>query len=255
MGLGGRSRPWLRPAQPGGWLYNTLPYLEQTGLHRLGAGKPETEKRLAARTAARTALAVLNCPSRRPAQRWPMVKFGLFVAYNAADNEPGDPSVARGDYAINAGSQLIDEYFPGPESLAEGDSPGFAWHNPRDCNGISFERSQVKMAQVHDGASCTILVGERYLNRDHYETGTDGADNENAYAGFDNDNTRCTYYVPLRDESGYTDTFRFGGVHPAVCQFVICDGSVRGMSFSVDGKAFRALGSRNGSEPVDIAAW
>jgi len=241
--------------QPGGWVYNILPFLEQKVLHDLGSGKPEAEKRLDARTLARTPLELMNCPSRRPSQRYPMVKQGDFVAFNAADNDPADRSVARGDYAINAGSQLLDEYFPGPPTLAAGDAPGYPWHDPKATNGISFERSEIQVAQVRDGLSNTVLLGEEYLNPDHYDTGLEPCDNENVYSGFDNDNSRSTYDPPMQDRPGYTDTFRFGGPHPGVCQFVFCDGSVHRLSYAIDRATFSRLGGRNDGQPIDASQF
>ncbi len=241
--------------QPGGWIYNVLPFLEQTVLHDLGAGKPEAEKRLDARTLARTPLEQLNCPSRRSTRRYPMVKQGNFVAFNAADSDPADRSVARGDYAINAGSQLVDEYWPGPPTLAAGDAPGFPWHDPKALDGISFERSEVQAVHVLDGLSSTILAGEEYLNPDLHDTGLEPCDNENAYSGFDNDNSRSTYDPPMQDRPGYTDTFRFGGPHPGVCQFVFCDGSVHRINFTVDPTTFRRLGGRKDGQPTDASQF
>ncbi len=241
--------------QPGGWVYNILPFMEQAVLHNLGAGKAEAEKRLDARTLARTPLELMNCPSRRGTQRYPMVKAGNFVAFNAADNEPADRVVARGDYAINAGSQLLDEYWPGPPTLAAGDAPGFPWHDPRALDGISFERSEIQAAHVRDGLSNTILLGEEYLNPDHYDTGLEPCDNENVYSGFDNDNSRSTYDPPMQDRPGYTDTFRFGGPHPGICQFVFCDGSVHRINFTINPTTFRLLGGRKDGQPVDTSQF
>jgi prepilin-type N-terminal cleavage/methylation domain-containing protein len=245
----------FRRHQPGGWVYNILPYLEHQVLHDLGAGKPEPEKRLAARTLARSPLPVMNCPSRRPSRLYPMVKLGNFVAFNAADNDPSDRAVARGDYAINAGSQALDEYFPGPPTLALGDAPGYPWHDPKALDGISFERSEVQAAHVRDGLSCTLLLGEEYLNPDHYDTGLEGCDNENVYSGFNNDNFRCTYDPPLQNRPGLSDTFRFGGPHPGVCQVIFCDGSLHAINFAIDRETFRRLGSRSEGQPADASQF
>ena len=54
--------------QPGGWIYNILPYIEQQALHDLGAGlrngmrRPEDGRQLAD---GQTPLTVLYCPTRR----------------------------------------------------------------------------------------------------------------------------------------------------------------------------------------------
>ncbi|HEY7154729.1 MAG TPA: DUF1559 domain-containing protein, partial [Gemmataceae bacterium] len=90
----------------------------------------------------------------------------------------------------------------------------------------------------------TFLIGEKYLNPNSYTTGLDTADNENLYAGFDNDNSRCTDQPPMRDRRGYADTFRFGSAHPAGLNMAYCDGSVQFILFSVDPQVFAQAGSR-----------
>ena len=65
----------FRYGQPGSWVYNVLPYLEQQALWELPAdGDPntitETQKNRA-REMVRTPLAVMNCPSRRRAVLYP----------------------------------------------------------------------------------------------------------------------------------------------------------------------------------------
>ncbi len=58
--------------QPGGWVYNVLPYIEQQPLHDLGAdgnsmdGDSNGTKKALAATRAQTPLGVMNCPSCRP---------------------------------------------------------------------------------------------------------------------------------------------------------------------------------------------
>ncbi|MCY2996291.1 MAG: DUF1559 domain-containing protein [Planctomycetota bacterium] len=42
----------------------------------------------------------------------------------------------------------------------------------------------------------------------------------------------------------------FGGPHPGVCQFVLCDGSVRPISIDIDLQTLTALVTRSGGEPV-----
>ena len=56
--------------------------------------------------------------------------------------------------------------------------------------GVSFQRSEVKIKHLTDGTSHTYIIGEKYINPNHYETGPDGADNETWCTGFNNDNFR-----------------------------------------------------------------
>ncbi|MGI6414296.1 MAG: DUF1559 domain-containing protein [Thermoguttaceae bacterium] len=53
--------------QPGGWVFNTLPYIEQHTVHDLGLGLNSTAKKAALAKMNNTPLPLLNCPSRRRA--------------------------------------------------------------------------------------------------------------------------------------------------------------------------------------------
>lgn len=236
--------------QPGGWAYNVLPYMEQENLHQRGAGQAAAVKRQVANELTRTPLSMFNCPSRRKSKPFAKPWDGTFVAHNAERNQANNNVAVRGDYAMNAGSQNADQYFGGPSTLEAGDKPGFGWHDTKNSNGISFERSQVKTASVFDGSSYTIMIGEKYLMADHYETGKVGSDNESMFTGYNNDNFRSTHavHLPLQDRKGYDSGLRFGSVHSSAAHFVFCDGSVRPVNYSIDAQTFQGLGSRNGRE-------
>src|SRR5205085_8225727 len=111
------------------------------------------------------------------------------------------------------GSQQADEIYPGPNSLAEGDSPGYGWPGTGGFDGIVFQRSQVRFKDVTRGTSNVCMVGDKYLNPFSYTNGADGGDNETMYVGFDNDICRTTHAPPQEDRNGYADTFIFGSAH------------------------------------------
>jgi hypothetical protein len=243
--------------QPGGWVYNVLPYIEQEGLHMLpGDGDADqitdVQKR-GANELTHTPLSLLNCPSRRKSVVYPKPVNGTFVAHNAARNSSGDNVAARSDYAANSGSQGHDEYFGGPPRLVGDRWSG--WHDVSRCNGISFERSEVRSAHVRDGAANTIMLGEKYLNPDHYHTGRVRADNESAYTGFNNDIFRSTRHewTPFRDRAGFSSSMRFGTPHASGCQFVFCDGRVITIGFDVDPMTYSYLGNRKDEQAVDAS--
>jgi hypothetical protein len=48
----------------------------------------------------------------------------------------------------------------------------------------------------------------------------------------------------------WSEPYDFFSPHPAVCQFVFCDGSVRGLSFSTPLPVLQAMASRNLGEVV-----
>ena len=60
-------------------------------------------------------------------------------------------------------------------------------------NGISFAHSEVTLAQITDGSSHTLMVGEKFLNPDFYTTGEDPADDQGLFSGHDRDFNRYTY--------------------------------------------------------------
>ena len=237
--------------QPGGWVYNILPFMEQEALHQLGAGKTETEKRADAGTVCMTPISAFNCPSRRKAKPFACYYYGkdTYHAVNA-DNVPG---LARSDYAANGGP--VVHTFHGPSSTTDGDNPYWsgwpAWM--RTERGVSFLRSEVTMGEVKDGASNTYFAGEKNLIPDHYETGADGADNTSMYQGQDWDVQRWTADPPYQDRPGMTYWRSFGSAHAAGFQAVLCDGSVHMMSYSIDPNVHRRLGDRRDGEVIDAS--
>jgi prepilin-type N-terminal cleavage/methylation domain-containing protein/prepilin-type processing-associated H-X9-DG protein len=234
---GDPDRPTDRK-QPGGWGFNVLPYVEQDNLYRLGAGLPPAQKQAAVALRIAQPLSLFNCPSRRAGGPYPNSWGTTF-----RDSAPVTV-LARGDYAACAGDQAVDEFYPGPASLAEGDDPNYAWPSTDNLTGVIFQRSQIRLTHIPNGTSNTYLLGEKYLNPDAYATGSDPADNENLYTGFNNDNYRCTAYPPLHDRRGYQDTFSFGSAHRAGANMAYCDGSVRFVYFGVDPEVHRQAGSR-----------
>lgn len=250
--------------QPGGWLYNVLPFIDQEALHQLGAGKPDPHKKYDAFRVLSTPLTLMNCPSRRKS----LAYRGGGVAKNAQIPSGMQNLNARADYAACNGDYGAVEFCAGPPDIDTGDS----WpdcHYPvasgetacGNCwpatvflsghRGPSFQRSEVKPAHMIDGLSNTILFGEKYLMPDNYETGSDGADNESMYSGYNNDNFRQTNAPPKQDRPGLSNTINFGSAHPGSCGFMFCDGSMRPINYTVDPTTFRAMGTRNNREPID----
>jgi prepilin-type processing-associated H-X9-DG protein len=59
-----------------------------------------------------------------------------------------------------------------------------------------------------------------------------------------------------RDRIGGTANYPFfGSAHPAVCQFVFCDGSVHSLSYTVDGVTLAALAGRNDRKTADASKY
>jgi prepilin-type N-terminal cleavage/methylation domain-containing protein/prepilin-type processing-associated H-X9-DG protein len=219
--------------QPGGWIFQILPNMEQNNLYNLAVNVAGITQMI------QTPLSTMNCPSRRTGGPYP--GNTTYFNYGGVNMR----RMARSDYACNSGDQAADEIYPGPTSLAEGDSITYAWPSTRNYTGVIYQRFGVPLVQIPNGTSNTFLAGEKYLNPNSYFTGADGADNECMYAGFDNDIARSTDYPPMKDTPGVGSTFAFGSAHTAGVNMLYCDGSVQHIAFSIDPAVFKRAGNRN----------
>ncbi|WP_442484599.1 DUF1559 family PulG-like putative transporter [Aeoliella sp. SH292] len=259
--------------QPGGWIYNTLTYMEQGALHDTGGdGDPmvlSRDQRTGASYVVQTPIDFMNCPTRRASRTYPM-------GTNNAGGGQGlknalTPNVAgRSDYAMCSGvawNEWVDQNDGrGPEDYNAALTQ--SWPTDRRTVkpymvGISYARSEVGMRRISDGTSNTYMIGERYIPVAHYETGEWGGDNETWCTGFNNDNYRVTGRLnganivpltPAQDSDADNDgAGRFGSAHAAVWLMAYCDGSVHAMSFDIDGNAHRDLGNREDGNVIDAS--
>jgi prepilin-type N-terminal cleavage/methylation domain-containing protein len=268
--------------QPGGWIYNTLTYIEEGTLHDSGKdGDPKTatrDQRTAARDVVTSPINIINCPSRRRSQVYRMTtnSGGTSGLFNAIT-----PDVAgRSDYAMNSG-HVYNEWpdgttGQGPTSYAEADvwTANGTWgsekykrfNNLNALTGISYERSEIGIKRILDGTSKTYLIGERYIPVARYDSGDWYGDNETWCTGFNNDNYRKTgrisggaivELVPVPDttpENGLSDAAgRFGSAHPGSWQVAMCDGSIHSISYDIDWQLHRDLGNREDGNAIDTS--
>lgn len=247
------------PEQPGGWIYNLLPYLEQQAVYDLpkdnNPAEVTNQQRAGAVEMINTPLVVMNCPTRRPTR--PV--SSSWSASNSGANTAR--LVARADYAINAGTGRT-EICAGPPDLPTGDAwPECTTIETPHCqscwpdssvwgNGLSFQRSRIVPAHVRDGMSNTILVGEKHIRPECYTSSCDGGDNESMYGGFNCDTHRITTAPPRQDTLGGYYPHYFGSAHVGSCNFVFADGSVRPISYSIDSATFKYLGTRASGEII-----
>jgi prepilin-type processing-associated H-X9-DG protein len=140
-----------------------------------------------------------------------------------------------------------DHYTPPVTSSGDGDVThalcdygGSNWEN----TGAVRQYQPIRLAQITDGASNTLLVSEKCLNLNGLgEPQPD--DNEGYTAGFDEDTIRSTDVAPSPDFRGDDwDTGRhFGSSHPTGINAVFADGSVHWISYGIDPTVFSYLGN------------
>jgi prepilin-type N-terminal cleavage/methylation domain-containing protein/prepilin-type processing-associated H-X9-DG protein len=270
--------------QPGGWVYNLLPYVEQDALHDNGAGlttAQATQKQAAVQKLVSYSLNFMNCPSRRGGQTYPANPTRP-VWDPTSTATAGAPitvtgNVGRGDYAANAGVRyniasngaqtpvvqgctLDPTEYPHSYNIANpAPWPNAIW------TGVIFQRSSISDAGIKDGTSHTYLIGEKFLDRNSYETGQYKGDDDTVYSGMGNDNYRTTYVqnpANTSDPAGtltmFNDTLDdlsrlclFGSTHSGIVNYAFCDGSTKTISISIDPLTHRYLGERNDRQIID----
>ena len=258
--------------QPGGWAYNILDFMELSNMRAIGRGTVVTE--VANRDDPRlelvqTPIPVFNCPTRRAAVAYPMIR-NSYLGNNfrgCSANRRFPCSVTRSDYQINSGNsvpfqngQYLGGETAGPARYESAET--FDWwpyDDPDQMSGISSAHSSFRLAMITDGTTNTMLIGEKYLRTDFYETGDDPADDQNIFVAMDRDVNGLTgrgsdngdneVLRPEQDTPGLALTgYEFGSAHPGVFNVVHCDGSVASLSFDIDDLVHFHLGGRNDGE-------
>jgi prepilin-type N-terminal cleavage/methylation domain-containing protein len=223
-----------------GWSFLVLPYLEQSAIVSKVAPTPTTTL-----TTARTAnLTVLQSP--------------LTVFLCPSDNGP-TPNTNRP--------------FTGTVVLATSNYPGNGGNATTAAasngTGVFAIGSTVKIQDIIDGTSNTLLVGERSTFSIGPASNTTNNNWAGLWAGYDPANTSTPPVevlwgytsVRMQDGNGPTSgadaTKAFSSQHDGVVQFCLCDGSVRSISLGVAWSAtfppymtFNALGDRADGTPV-----
>jgi prepilin-type N-terminal cleavage/methylation domain-containing protein len=183
-------------------------------------------------------VALFNCPSRRTAP---------FISINGG-REFGLVQGICADYGVCFGTTSSSTSNNGP-----------FWLNQNYAMGLSF-------AQITDGLSNTLLMGEKHLRREDFG-------NLNQTARVDPNVVRtpgldafdfCIYSGraawsagrlagptnPLALSPTETNNVQFGSWHPGVVQFVLCDGSVRALRTSMSSTTLGFLASRVDGNPI-----
>lgn len=277
---GGWSFHWLGypeygfgKEQPGGWMYNILPFMEEGVLHGHGTGLTGANRNRATRERVQRPFEGMTCPSRRRANVYPFLDPGDPYVYC----EPIDVS-SKSDYAANAGDMIMPEmtgYPSSPTDYQQGANYDWDAHYKSAVNtlgeskptGVVFGRSEINFRMVTDGTSKVYMVGEKYMSTDNYDDGLDFGDNEPAFSGNNTDTLRITAphrgirgKLPLRPDQpgpsddglnggkasdpGYGGELIFGSAHSGGFNMAFCDGSVKMIQFDIDPELHRTYGHR-----------
>jgi prepilin-type N-terminal cleavage/methylation domain-containing protein len=248
-------------SQPGSWAYSILPYMEATAVFNIGKGAVGTAKDTALTRLLETPLSVFYCPSRRAAQAYPN-KPTAVKPFNA--NRP--QVLARSDYAGNLGPEVpqkagepagicgrMTQWCRGPTLAEAAAGQGFVrnrFDQDRRNGGVVFQQSETNFKHITDGTSRTYMVGEKFVDPDHYLDGDVLSDDQGAWLGDDLDMNRNTDVAPAQDQPGLPLLYSFGSAHPAGWHMAFCDASVRSLPFDIDPDIHWRLGHRADDEAI-----
>jgi type II secretory pathway pseudopilin PulG len=229
--------------QNGGTFYHILPFIERTTLWEMGTGLTGAAKNAAFGVRAGTSVPTYTCPGRGSA---------LFTGYKGLNNASfvTGASIARTDYA-------------GCWSAA-------SWSGGGALDTRNWITGGMDLESIIDGLSNVFLCGERYLAPEQYrptvwnaaDASRVGCNNAGWSVGFEGDiassvlNSAGNPNPPLRDTTGVSRCWAnattgaqderygggFGGPHDVVIM-AMCDGSVRGVSYTVDPTLFKQIGT------------
>jgi prepilin-type N-terminal cleavage/methylation domain-containing protein/prepilin-type processing-associated H-X9-DG protein len=238
--------------QPGGWVYNLFSYIEQDPLRKLGAGLPLSQKPAQLSIVNSTPISQLYCPSRRAA-------IAYTNPFNQVNINPITVS-ARTDYAANTGRTFNLWYSPpgGSDPSIVDPAANYPWPDSSWCDGVFCFAKLVQLAEIRDGTSNTYLIGEKYLDPDHYIDSTEPTDNNSVYAGQDWDYHRWSITGPTPDtpgNSGNDVLYSFGSAHPGTFNIAFCDGSVHAISYSIDPTIHSYLCGRKDGNVIDASKF
>ncbi|APW61311.1 DUF1559 domain-containing protein [Paludisphaera borealis] len=193
-----------------GWSAAVLPWVEQTSLYN-SLNISQRYNVAANSTAGYTALSIYLCPSEPRASLW-----GMY---------PGDPyQSADADYGGMYGERGLSS------PTSNNNPPG----------GAMIFNQNVSIAQITDGTSNTIQVGE---------------DPEAINAFWISGHNLFDQSAPINARPKYEFGEELTSQHPGGVNVLLGDGSVRFLKQTMDPRALAALCTRNGGEVLDASSY
>jgi prepilin-type processing-associated H-X9-DG protein len=217
----GVGRPGLSPQdQTGSWAYSILPFLEQDAVHDLGSALANGGQGVG--------LKLFICPTRgRQTPQTAPPDDPYYIGCNYRTVPAGMMTWSKSDYACNG--QAI-----------------FGRHNS--------QHPPLRITDVTDGTSNTILLGEKAMDSGYYNVGGWNWDEPIFSSAGGTRRTRGVIVQDRREDPPdifngfYVDSW--GSAHPGGAQFLLFDGSVRLLSYGLPGGTVTALMTPQGGEVI-----
>jgi prepilin-type N-terminal cleavage/methylation domain-containing protein/prepilin-type processing-associated H-X9-DG protein len=253
-----------RPPQKGSWLVFTLPYLEQSALY--------------------DQIPELNTPGIDSIGRCPLLQKGTAfpLPYGRCPSDPTEPG-GYVNYVGSLGPQCLSNpcgYSPfdqfchqpawGYDASVEVGHMHTTFRGPgwlrgmfnRNGVGTSLSNAGIRIADVTDGTSNTLMIGETIIREhDHLYWISNWArpNGGNSHAStivpinyktdYLNQSDPCGQ--PERNNQNWAVSFGFKSQHPGGANFSFADGSVRFVAETIDHRTYQLLGCRHDGQAVE----
>jgi prepilin-type N-terminal cleavage/methylation domain-containing protein len=219
------------------WAVLILPFIEQENAYRLwvtpvsgvtqyvGINQFNSTTSPEVKTARELQIPIFYCPSRRsPPQLTDILP-------------PAGVFGSCGDYAACSGD--------GTRGINNLETGLFIQTQP---SSYSNPRVGVRIAEVKDGLSNTVAIGEKHVPLGTFNDLKDGA----VFNGGLPEGVlrKASTSNPLAFSQTEPFNNQFGSYHPGVVQFVFGDGSVRALSVSLPGSTLALLANRADGQPI-----
>lgn len=296
-----------------GWMYQILPYLEQGALKNMITTRELASNPLSMfNCPSRRSLVAIDRTDGdgnpykcyltdysgvQPCTRYPSSGLstsdpsvvptytpagGMTREYLTNDLLQGGWTLAR-SFFYQYGNSDVANSDVGPQPIWQCIYDGAIIRSPWRYGGVGRDGSPdgnfvngrpINLSKVSDGTSNTMMIGEKWVRSDLYETGAP-SDDTGWTDGWDPDAMRLSGIQPMEDSSvgpnagtdnGFSnqlgtgpysgpiwENFMFGSAHPGALHMAFCDGSVQSVNYDVDIYLFNSLGTRNGEESVNMA--
>ena len=229
-----------------GWAYQILPYIEQGVLWGLPTAQDFDVPS--------TPIPLYFCP----AVGNPRVISSYPAPWNVR---------AQNDYAANGGScgSMGNMSSGGANAITNclGGSYNTNTFDGAIVPSVRFSGTKRTMANITDGPSNVIMVGEKYLSQQALASQMDCNQDQGYIDGWDNDavvwsvGDNFSGTLPSRVPGWFMNSptmceGKFGSIHNGGCHMVFCDGVVRMISYDIDPLIFQFMCRINDNNAVDV---
>jgi prepilin-type N-terminal cleavage/methylation domain-containing protein len=223
------------------WRVPILPYVEQDALFKLFSFDPGPWNGGPNREGPNKMVHALN---RIPIYNCPSVP--VILASNGSSTLVDGRRTFTSDYHGVAGPKGTNPV----TSAAYGWEPNPSGQGGFASQGVLGRDSKVRLTDISDGTSNTLVVGEVSVRWNANILESDGADWVRG-VGFSNGMAACRNVQNAINTpyNGVYNDISFGSQHTGGAQFVMGDGSVRFVQQSVDLVLYKSTASRDGGEP------